>query len=386
MSASRHQFALYGCWIYVWERNRSINMLALNFGAGFGILLGFLSSSWVDHGGDKVPMKKFGLWVLKGCGMFALARSMSANMARILMYHNFSGAADTNDDEVGAVAARSQLEYLRRNFHVIPLTRLVEQLRSRVPLQKHTVALTVDDGRRNFYELLFPLLKEFQMPATFFVVSSFIRREDWVWTDKVLWLAEQPLRSEDLAPNRIDHFFQKLNCLRPEVRNERISAVAAAMKVSIPKEPPSKYAPCSWSELREMADSGLVEIGSHTVTHPILASLTDEECWWELITSRAQIEEGLGRKAECFCFPNGKPSDYRASQLSQIRKAGYTSAVLARFGLAGKKSNVYQLPRIGISGKVDLLSFAKYVDGAEYYQGRLRSLLAARRPAEADLL
>ncbi|MGO9085995.1 MAG: polysaccharide deacetylase family protein [Candidatus Sulfotelmatobacter sp.] len=328
-------------------------------------------------------MKRFGLRVLKGCGMFALARSMSADMARILMYHNFSGATGTDSDEVSATAARTQLAYLRRHFHVIHLSRLVEQLSSGAPLQKHTAALTVDDGRRNFYELLFPLLREFQMPATFFVVSSFIRREDWVWTDKVLWLAEQPFRSEDLAPNRIDHFFQKLNCLRPEIRNERMSAVAEAMRVSIPNEPPPKYAPCSWSELREMADSGLVEIGSHTVTHPILASLTDEECWSELITSRAQIEQGLGRKVESFCFPNGKPSDYRPSQLSQIREAGYTSAVLSRFGLAGKESSVYELPRIGISGKMDLLSFAKYVDGAEYYQGRLRSLLRSRRPGKA---
>ena len=118
------------------------------------------------------------------------------------MYHNFSGLGETDTDAVSVSAARTQLEYLRRYFHVVPLTRLVEQLRSGVPLENHTVALTIDDGRRNCYEFFFPLLKQFGMPATFFVVSSFIHRADWLWTDKVLWLSEQPFPNSELAPDR----------------------------------------------------------------------------------------------------------------------------------------------------------------------------------------
>jgi peptidoglycan/xylan/chitin deacetylase (PgdA/CDA1 family) len=323
-------------------------------------------------------MKRLALRVLQGCGIFALARTMSAGMARILMYHNFSGPGEANNEEVSVTAARNQLEYLRRYFHVVPLSRVVEQLRSGMPLQSHTVALTIDDGRRNCYEFFFPLLKEFEMPATFFVVSSFIRRDAWVWTDKVLWLGEQALPSSELAPDRIEGFFEVLNKVRPELRNMLIERVAAGMGVSIPKEPPMKFAPCSWSELREMADSGLVEIGSHTVTHPIFASLTDEESWKELTVSRAQIEEGLGREVSCFCFPNGKPPDYRPSHLRQVREAGYTGAVVSRFGQASSGANPYELPRIGVSGKSDNLSFSKYVDGAEFYQEKLTRLLGRR--------
>jgi peptidoglycan/xylan/chitin deacetylase (PgdA/CDA1 family) len=309
--------------------------------------------------------------------MFSLARATTADMARILMYHNFSSDSD-NADAVSVVAARGQLEYLRRHFHVVPLTHLVEQLSSGVPLERNTVALTIDDGRRNCYESFFPLLREFGMPATFFVVSSFIRREDWVWTDKVLWLAEQPTPSADLAPETIDGFFEMLNRMRPELRNARIEALAKGTGVSIPKEPPPKYAPCSWSELREMADSGLVEIGSHTVTHPILASVTDQESWLELTVSRTQIEEGVGRQVRCFCFPNGKPSDYRPSHLQQVRGAGYSSAVVTSFGMPGRGADPYVLPRIGVSGKSDALSFCKYLDGSEYYQEKLVRSFARR--------
>ena len=317
-------------------------------------------------------MKRFALKVLQRSGLFALARNTSARMARILMYHNFSQAGDAYG-AVSVEAARQQLGYLRQHFQFVSLTQLVEQLKSGRPLDTHSIALTVDDGRRNFHDLLFPLLLEFQVPATFFVVSSFIRREDWLWTDKVLWLAEQPLPTEDLLPDKIEQFFQRMNRLRPETRNAHIASLATRMRVAIPQEPPSKYAPCSWLELRRMVDSGLVEIGSHSVTHPIFSSLRDEECWWELTASRTQIESDLGRKVESFCFPNGKPTDYCPRHLLQVKSAGYSSAVLTHFGMPCRGSDPFSLPRIGVSGRTDFLPFKKCVDGVEYYQEKLRA-------------
>jgi peptidoglycan/xylan/chitin deacetylase (PgdA/CDA1 family) len=303
---------------------------------------------------------------------------MSASMPRILMYHNFCGPTETDTDAVSTVMIRRQLEYLSRHYHVVSLAYLIEHLSSSRPVGNRTVALTIDDGRRSCYEFLFPLLREFRMPATFFVVSSFIRREDWVWTDKVLWLSEHQSAPSELAPHRIEDLFRMLNQMRPQVRNARIESVARGMNLSIPKQPPSKYAPCSWSELREMVDSGLVEIGSHTVSHPILASLTDNESWHELTSSRAQIEEGLGTKVVSFCFPNGKPGDYRQSQVRQVKEAGYLSALVTRSGMIGPGADLYQLPRIGVSGHSDSLDFAKHLDGAEYYQEKLQTSLRAR--------
>ena len=321
-------------------------------------------------------MKKLALRALRSCGAFVLARNMSAQLPRILMYHNFSDASETGGGSVGLAAARTQLDYLRRHFHVVPLSVLAQQLQTGV-IDQWAVALTVDDGRRNFYEVFYPLLKEFRLPTTFFVVSSFIRREDWIWTDKVQWLAEQLHAPGELQPHKIGSFFEMLNRLRPEIRNALINRVATSMNLEVPREPPPKYAPCTWSELKEMAASGLVEIGSHTVSHSILSTLTDEESWRELTISREQIENGLGTKVECFCFPNGKPSDYRPSHLRQLDDAGYKSAVVASCGLVSQQSAVFELPRIGISGETDMLWFSKYVDGAEYFQTKIVTSLAA---------
>jgi peptidoglycan/xylan/chitin deacetylase (PgdA/CDA1 family) len=328
-------------------------------------------------------MKRLALGVLQGCGMFDLARFASAKMARILMYHNFCSDEQALPDHVSVSVLRDQLEYLDRHFRVIPLSQLLLQLQSGRQLDSHTVALTIDDGRRNSYQYLFPLLRRFRMPATFFVVSSFVRGEDWIWTDKVLWLAERRKRPIFLAPNRIDGFFAMLNSLRPEVRDAHIEALALSMGLRVPTTPPPQYAPCTWPELREMADSGMVEIGSHTVSHPILSSLTDDECWNELTISRAHLEEGLGGKVTAFCFPNGKPGDFRRSQVEQLKAAGYLSAVVTRYGMVAEGANPYDLPRIGISGRIDPLIFSKYLDGAEYYQARLRGSLGVRAMAQA---
>jgi len=324
-------------------------------------------------------MKSFSLALLQRCGAFDLARAMSSGLGRILMYHNFSKSDEPDHDAVLVSQVKEQFEYLRQHFQVVPLSILVDQLASGQRLEHRVVALTVDDGRRNFYECFYPLLTEFSMPATFFVVTSFLGGQDWIWTDKVLWLAEQSHRPDELAPERIERFFATLSGMAPEARDRHIAALATGMETEIPAQPPSRYASCTWSELQEMADSGLVEIGSHTVNHPVLSSLNEEESLWQLTESRAQIERNLGRKVKCFCFPNGKQTDYRAIHLRQVQEAGYASAVSAQFGMVSEGSNIFELPRIGVSGASNPLSFAKDIDGAAYYHLRIRASLGLRR-------
>jgi peptidoglycan/xylan/chitin deacetylase (PgdA/CDA1 family) len=319
-------------------------------------------------------MPEAALRVLQSCGVFGVTRALTSGMGRILMYHNFSGPGGTDPDALNVEGIRRQFNYLRQHFRVVPLMQVAEQLTSG-KLDPNLVALTIDDGRRNCYEFLFPLLKEFELPATFFVVSSFIRREDWIWTDKVLWLSEQPMPPKELMAGKLEGAFQSLNRMRPEERNRRIEAMAVSVGATFPKTIPAKYLPCSWSELREMADSGLVDIGSHTVTHPILSSVTDEESWDELTRSKAQIEEGIGRAVNCFCYPNGMPGDYRPGQVRQVQKAGYACSVIAESGMVASNADPYRLPRIGMGRKVSPVQISKYLDGFAYYQERLQTAL-----------
>jgi peptidoglycan/xylan/chitin deacetylase (PgdA/CDA1 family) len=323
-------------------------------------------------------MKRLALGAMRRCGLFSLARSLSAKKARILMYHNFSGP-NAQPGALSNQAIRSQFNFLQRHYRVVPLLQIAEQLASGKPLDDHIVALTIDDGRRDFYQYMFPLLREFKFPATFFVVSSFIRGENWIWTDKILWLSQQPKPPAALVSGGLDEVFCSLNAMRPQARNAQIQAIAAGAGITIPAQAPPLFAPCSWNELREMADSGLVNIGSHTVTHPILSSITDEESWQELSESRHQIEEGMGRTPESFCFPNGMPGDFRPSQLLQIADAGYKCSVVASFGMVDNGGDRFRLPRLGMGSKSEPIEFSKFLDGVAYYQRRFKSLLRGRK-------
>jgi peptidoglycan/xylan/chitin deacetylase (PgdA/CDA1 family) len=317
-------------------------------------------------------MKRLVLRALRRCGVFSLSRALSADMARILMYHNFSGPGGATPGALNNDGIRAQFDYLRRHYHVVPLVEIADRLASGKALDSHTVALTIDDGRRDFYQFMFPLLKEFGFPATFFVVTSFINDEDWIWTDKVLWLSQQPSPPAALLSENLDELFRSLNRMRPDDRNTRMQTIASEAGIAVPVKAPARFAPCTWRELREMSDSGLVDIGSHTVTHPILSSITDEESWQELAESRSRITEGVGKKPVSFCFPNGMPEDFRSSQVQQIAKAGYSCCVVASFGLVDIATRPYLMPRIGMGSKSDPIEFSKFLDGVTYYQRKLK--------------
>ena len=120
-----------------------------------------------------------------------------------------------------------------------------------------------------------------------------------------------------------------------------------------------------------MSGSGLMEIGSHTVTHPILSSISDAESWIELTRSRQEIEAAMGGQVKCFCYPNGMPGDFRPSQVRQVEEAGYTCSVIADFGMVAKNGDRYQLPRMGMTRKTTIPQISKYLDGFAYYQQKL---------------
>jgi peptidoglycan/xylan/chitin deacetylase (PgdA/CDA1 family) len=326
-----------------------------------------------------VEVKDLTVRLLHGCGLFSVMRSLSANLARILMYHDFS-ASGTNDSRyLNVEGIRLQFEFLRRYFRPVSLLRIAERAASGRPLDPKMVALTIDDGRRNCYEYFFPLMKEYGIPATFFVVSSFVGSQGWIWTDKVMWLAEQRESPKELLQHKLGDVFRKLNRLRAKDRDAWIDATAVESGIAIPPVAPPRYAACSWNELREMADSGLMEIGSHTATHPILSTLTDEESWQELTCSRAEIEQHVGKPVKSFCYPNGMIGDFRANQVRQAREAGYSCAVVAESGMVSPGSDSYQLARIGMTRKTSTIEIQKYLDGFVYYRQKLGLAKPLRR-------
>ena len=97
------------------------------------------------------------------------------------------------------------------------------------------------------------------------------------------------------------------------------------------------------------------EIGSHTITHPVLTHLDRAQAAHEISESRRQLHEITGTSIKHFCYPYG---DHDDQTVNLVREAGYESAVTTRRGAALVSTDPLRLPRIAINRRQSLFKFA----------------------------
>ncbi len=330
-------------------------------------------------------MKTQVLKVMQTAGAFAPFRFMHRDKALVLMYHRFS--AGEHGPGLPARVFREQLDYLAAHYQVVPLSFLAALLNAGRPVPPRTVVITIDDGYRDAFTVAFPLLRAHRMPASLFLVSSFIDRRIWLWTDKVRYLVRHA--PEDVVHEALDGtpalqhgrapafrrgmaaaLNARLKALDDAAKDDAIADLALRGGVAVPDAPPAEFAALSWDEAREMNDGG-VEIGSHTVSHPILTRVHGARLQSELTGSRGRIEDEIGRRVDLFCYPNGTLS---AAVRQAVRQAGYGCAVTSDAGFNDAGSDVLALRRI--STEHDLPRFVQSTSGFEdlkirmFYKGR----------------
>jgi peptidoglycan/xylan/chitin deacetylase (PgdA/CDA1 family) len=89
-----------------------------------------------------------------------------------------------------------------------------------------------------------------------------------------------------------------------------------------------------------------MEIGAHTVRHPILASVPDDEAREEIVASKRMLEEITGAPVTLFAYPNGQPGrDYGPQHVHFVKRAGFMAAFSTISGIARRGSDRFQLPR-----------------------------------------
>jgi len=89
-----------------------------------------------------------------------------------------------------------------------------------------------------------------------------------------------------------------------------------------------------------------VEIGAHTVTHPILTSLDDASARSEIRSGKAQLEALTGKPVRLFAYPNGKVGlDFDARHVAMVREAGFEAAFTTAVGAITGSQDRFQLPR-----------------------------------------
>jgi peptidoglycan/xylan/chitin deacetylase (PgdA/CDA1 family) len=304
-------------------------------------------------------LKSLGHSISFHCGFSsALARRQSC--ARILMYHGVV--------EQGAQALAAQIHFLVRHFTVVSLETMVNHLADSGASRNNEVALTFDDGLRNNLTVVYPILREFNVPATFFVCPELVERKQWLWNHEMRCrlqtltpAALDELRSRLLAPaGSAEKLVEWMKTLPLSQRRRAEEAIRQATAVFRPT--PAQYAAfdvMSWPDLLSL-DPGLITIGSHTMTHPILTTLSAQEIETELTESRRLLEQRLQRSVQFFCYPNGSYDE----RVCESAKRTYRAAVTTETGAVAKDPDLHRLPRIPSAENAALTAWRLHRPGA----------------------
>ncbi len=302
----------------------------------------------------------------------------------IIGYHNIEPTPSMPfASGAGVVGLRRQLEQLRRYANVVPLSAALRVLFDGGVLAAHAVAITFDDGYRDAFDVAVPLLRHYQVPATFFLTPGFISRECMAWWERVGWAFQQASRRTTM--NRIGHVINLDDTkARIELQNttlrdlkflnsaDRDKAIDELVEYLAPTGVPSyQDLFLDWDQCRALARNGF-EIGSHSSTHAILARQDAAFQREDLACSRKVLEDQLDVPVDTLAYPNGERGDYSIETIEAARQAGYAYGVTTIHGRNSNETNPFELrrvimqPELGVRGlfkAVAQLSTARWRHG-----------------------
>ncbi len=283
--------------------------------------------------------------------------SPSGGRARlaILTYHKVMQESDPlQADEPDARMFDQQMSWLAQNFQVLPLPDAVDRLR-RGALPSRAVSVTFDDGYANNLDVALPIMKRHGIAATVFVAIDAVQR-GVMWNDLVIeavrhcksdaHLARAGFEGLSVADDKararcVEELLKKLKYLPLAERWERAARLFRELADAAP--PRLMMTP---EMVKQLGQAG-VDIGAHTVNHPILMKLDDDAARTEIVDSWRWVKDVTGAAPRSFAYPNGRPGlDYDRRHAAMVREAGFDLAVSTHWACASQRSDVYELPRL----------------------------------------
>ena len=264
------------------------------------------------------------------------------NSFRILFYHRINNYKDPfTINSVSVSDFKNQMKYIAKSYNVLSLEQIYTRITQNENLPDHCLAITFDDGYEDNYTNAFPILKKYDLPATIFLTAGCIDSRAYLWFDQILYAFKTTGNDNIVLPwngkiIRIITTEQKLHTahlvleyLKKTGNTERIrliDLIVNELGISSGRNIISNASLLDWSQIREMSRHK-ISFGSHTMTHPILTNISEEQLQWELESSRKIIEKQTGKPVYFIAYPNGQPSDYNDSVIQSLKQSGYRAAM-----------------------------------------------------------
>ena len=224
----------------------------------------------------------------------------SNKKVRVLMYHSISehvGKEKHNKWRVKPKDFEKQMNWFYKNnwksFTISELVKLDE-------IPKKSFVVTFDDGFEDNFLNAFPILKKYNFKATIYLVPN----------------------------QKTNHWEEKNTSVLSNLLNNE--------------------------QILQMQNSGLIEFGSHTLSHVNLSTINDEQLLNELKKSKEEVEKITNQECEAFAYPYGKFDD---NIVNSVKKVGYKKATVVKRGLFKKDDDVFTIKRVGILGTESFFDF-----------------------------
>tara|TARA_R110002110_G_scaffold415858_2_gene658587 strand:- start:24898 stop:25875 length:978 start_codon:yes stop_codon:yes gene_type:complete len=273
---------------------------------------------------------------------------------QILLYHRVLLERDPlRPWEVTRKQFDEQMQTLSKYYQVLSLPDAMHRLyEGRLPAQ--AVCITFDDGYEDNVSVAMPILLKYGLPATFFIATGFLQG-DIMWNDKIIESIRQYTGKDlDLTDLNLGHYLtttmeqkseavqQILNQIKhktPRERNTVVQEIGAKAKASF------KPLMMNSRGVSLLSQAGM-DIGAHTVTHPILNNLEFNDAKQEIQQSKNTLENILQKKVKYFAYPNGYPGrDYNIKHCNLLKKIGFEYGFSTWWGAADPTMDQFQLPR-----------------------------------------
>lgn len=278
----------------------------------------------------------------------------------IVTYHRVLETPDPLlPGEPSAAEFAAQLDALQRTFNLLPLPEAHARLQAGT-LPPRAACLTFDDGYANNCEIALPLLEQRGVPATVFIATGFLDGGR-MFNDTVIEAVRRAPRLLDLEPlglkryefpddsarlRAIDEILPAIKHLDPAERARRAEFIAEIAGADMPRNLMMTSA-----QVRTLAERG-VDVGGHTVTHPILTRVPLDEARHEIEEGKRRLEEITGQRLKSFAYPNGRPNDdYTAEHAQLVQQAGFEVGVSTARAVAVRGCDPFQVPRTPIWGR-----------------------------------
>ncbi|MDR0705863.1 MAG: polysaccharide deacetylase family protein [Planctomycetaceae bacterium] len=317
-------------------------------------------------------------------GLNCLARFRTRRRLLGLCYHSVVSDNSPQNDARTRIAVtvtqfNEQLKELRKYWSPVSLPQIRNAIENNIPLPDNAVHVSFDDGYRNNLTLAAPLLARYEIPATIFVSTNFIATYG-----SLIWALEIHERLVRLLDSHIEIGGITYSLHPPETPQRTEESLALLHRIKrLPVEERENllrflrnrteldftpfwkrelYEFLNWDELRLLHEQG-IEIGAHSLSHPILSNLDQTELNDELLESKKCLERELGVECDALAYPFGSADDFSEQVIETAQRLGFRLAFTLQDFRNAAILDAMRIHRICIHREHSLNSFRALISG-----------------------